>query len=142
MRWQGRFFKRVFTRVGLMLALGMLLVCVLTWQIMQRWLTGFTSDQLANDARLARLVVSQRWPYHSNRELQSHCDEIHQLTGLRVTVIQPDGVVVADSEMTAATMENHAHRPEIEAALRGELGQDTRQSSSTGHPYIYIAVPL
>jgi two-component system, OmpR family, phosphate regulon sensor histidine kinase PhoR len=44
------------------------------------------------------------------------------VTDPRVTVIDPDGAVVADSHADAETMENHADRPEVQAATRGETG--------------------
>ncbi len=62
--------------------------------------------------------------------------------GLRVTVILPDGKVIADSDADTATMENHAHRPEIAAALNGEAGSDVRTSATTHRATTYFAQPI
>jgi two-component system phosphate regulon sensor histidine kinase PhoR len=59
----------------------------------------------------------------------------------RVTVVDRDGFVLADSHVDPAEMENHASRPEIRAALDGETGTDRRVSESTGFPQTYVAVP-
>ena len=59
----------------------------------------------------------------------------------RVTVVDRDGTVLADSHVDPAEMENHASRPEIRAALDGETGTDRRVSESTGFPQTYVAVP-
>jgi two-component system phosphate regulon sensor histidine kinase PhoR len=63
----------------------------------------------------------------------------------RVTLIAPDGRVLADSERTReslASMENHADRPEVRAALAGGMGRDVRRSATLGAPLIYVAVPV
>jgi len=61
-------------------------------------------------------------------------------SGVRVTVIAADGVVLADSESNPATMENHAGRPEIRDALARGDGRSIRRSVSVGRDLIYYAV--
>ena len=60
----------------------------------------------------------------------------------RVTVVDADGRVLQDSEADPAQMENHAHRPEVEAALSGRPGHSVRQSPTTGTNYLYVATPV
>jgi len=62
-------------------------------------------------------------------------------TGLRLTIVAADGRVLADSAQDPATMDNHAARPEIAAALRGVTGSDTRLSATLGFEQMYVAVP-
>jgi two-component system, OmpR family, phosphate regulon sensor histidine kinase PhoR len=62
--------------------------------------------------------------------------------GARVTIIDPTGRVLADSESNPATMENHATRPEFIAALAGNVGSNERRSATVGIPFLYIAVPV
>ena len=59
--------------------------------------------------------------------------------GRRVTVIAPDGHVLADSEEDAAQMENHANRPEVIQALAGGVGQSVRFSRTQGRTLVYGA---
>ena len=76
---------------------------------------------------------------------QPFAERVSRPAGARITLIAPDGRVVADSERTEATlssMENHADRPEIRAALAGAIGRDVRRSATLGAPLIYVAVPL
>ncbi len=68
-------------------------------------------------------------------------EETFDVTGFRVTVIQRDGVVVADSHLDPTVMENHADRPEIRAALVGRVGSAVRSSASTGAEQRYLALP-
>jgi len=41
-----------------------------------------------------------------------------------------------------ASMENHAGRPEVRAALTGMMGRDVRRSTTSGTPLIYVAAPV
>lgn len=63
-------------------------------------------------------------------------------TGNRVTVIDREGKVLADSHFEASRMESHAGRPEVYKALRGEVGQDIRFSGTAGIKMLYVAVPF
>jgi two-component system, OmpR family, phosphate regulon sensor histidine kinase PhoR len=60
-------------------------------------------------------------------------------TKARVTVVAPDGRVLADSEEPSARLENHRDRPEIAAALQAGHGQDIRFSRSVHHDLFYYA---
>jgi len=59
---------------------------------------------------------------------------------LRVTLINPQGVVVYDNAIDdISRLENHAHRPEVVAARSKGSGSNIRTSASNGHAYLYYA---
>jgi len=63
-------------------------------------------------------------------------------TDYRLTLIRPDGVVVADSARTldeVARMENHASREEVASALERGEGRSARRSATTGLETSYAA---
>jgi len=59
---------------------------------------------------------------------------------VRVTVINVDGLVLEDSQSDAATMENHAGRPEIREAFAKGNGQSIRHSVTVDRDLLYYAV--
>jgi two-component system phosphate regulon sensor histidine kinase PhoR len=59
--------------------------------------------------------------------------------GVRVTVIDADGTVLADSSSDTATMESHAQRPEVIEAFKNGEGHATRYSVSVKHSLLYYA---
>src|SRR6202051_2138453 len=61
-----------------------------------------------------------------------------QSAGARVTIIDPTGKVLADSETNPANMGNDSDRPEFVAALSGKTGSDARRSATLGIPFLYI----
>ncbi len=74
--------------------------------------------------------------------LQQMAEEEARITETRATIIARDGTVLADSEADPKTMENHAGRPEVAAALRGATGTDTRRSHTVGVEFFYVAIPV
>ena len=60
----------------------------------------------------------------------------------RITVIDENGVVLADSKETASAMENHRTRPEVSAALSGEKGRSVRFSSTLKKDLMYASLPV
>jgi len=72
-------------------------------------------------------------------------DRLGREIGARITVVLPDGTVVADSTVGAAVvpgMENHALHPEIRDALSGTTGVSHRRSISVREEQRYAALPI
>ena len=63
-------------------------------------------------------------------------------SNVRVTVINADGQVLADSQSDPSTMENHAGRPEIRDAFAKGDGQSGRYSVTLRRSLLYYAVRL
>jgi two-component system phosphate regulon sensor histidine kinase PhoR len=66
-------------------------------------------------------------------------------SSLRITLIAADGTVLADSARTplqVGQMENHAGRPEVQAALGSGHGTAVRRSATVGRTYVYAARTL
>jgi two-component system phosphate regulon sensor histidine kinase PhoR len=111
-------------------------------------------EAFAVDALETRLVTAARLLHDETRglfvrpapgRLQDFVVRAAGPTGARVTLIAPDGVVLADSEVPQsqlARLENHRDRPEVRAALAGEIGRDLRRSVSVDAPLLYMALAV
>jgi len=76
---------------------------------------------------------------------QEFAIRVARSTGARVTLIAPDGRVIGESERGAAdlaSLENHAGRPEVRAALEGYTGRDLRRSTTVEAPLLYVATAV
>jgi len=60
----------------------------------------------------------------------------------RITIINRQGVVLVDSEITPESMENHRNRPEVITALTGGTGANIRYSTTQRQKMLYVARPL
>ncbi|HSA56154.1 MAG TPA: histidine kinase dimerization/phospho-acceptor domain-containing protein, partial [Gemmatimonadaceae bacterium] len=89
--------------------------------------------------REARLIGLQ---WRDGIDPDSLADAAGQALAHRVTLIGRDGRVVGDSEFDAPALhalENHASRPEVEAALASDTGSAVRTSPSAGEEQMYAA---
>ncbi len=73
--------------------------------------------------------------------LQSIASRLGEETGVRVTFIDIEGAVLADSDADAAALEDHSTREEVREAMQGEAGSAERESETTGAAYLYLALP-
>src|SRR5215212_4076221 len=76
--------------------------------------------------------------------LQAQVQRLSRRTDARITIVDRRGVVLADSIADPATMENHASRPEIAAALAGtgDGASVTRRSATIGDTELYVATAV
>lgn len=88
-------------------------------------------------ARLAALALSR-----PGVALQEEVVRLAVEADARVTVIDPEGRVLADSSADAESMESHARRPEVIGALERGVGESTRRSATVGRTMIYTAVSI
>ncbi len=104
-------------------------------------------DQLSQNLNdQAELVAQLTAPSIANGGGREAVDPIVQeLIGridTRVTVIGIDGRVLGETDADAATMENHASRPEFDDALQGGMGESERFSTTGDERLLYVAVPI
>jgi two-component system phosphate regulon sensor histidine kinase PhoR len=106
--------------------------------------TGF--EQLSAIARIALANPPQTswlFPVHPepSASLRAWVSQM-AASGVRVTVITSEGLVLADSQSDADTIENRAGRPEIRDALAKGDGQSIRHSVTINRDLLYCAVRL
>lgn len=94
---------------------------------------------------MAVLLEPRVVPYLTGQpagDLKSFVAAIGRKISTRITVIDPAGVVLADSEKDAQDMENHLYRPEIQAALAGQTQISIRPSATLKQTMMYLGMPI
>lgn len=74
--------------------------------------------------------------------LQSMVRDIGKVTHTRLTVMAPNGRILADSHESPAEWETQLTNPEFEAARSGRTGIDSRFSKLSQEQTMYAAIPL
>jgi len=105
------------------------------------WQASMRAEIERNLTQKAELLAS-RVETDRSHSLADIAAQEGQAAGARVTIIDPTGRVLADSEANPSAMENHVTRPEFVAALAGKIGSNQRRSSTIGIPFLYVAVPI
>jgi len=133
------FFKMVFV-FTLVIAAATLILDVAITHSWENSLQQQVESNLRQKTAMFALRVSEART--SNVDLEEIAKEVAQSAGARATVIDSQGHVMADSDAVPGKMENHARRPEFQAALEGRVGADTRRSHTLGVDLLYIAQPI
>lgn len=134
---KSRIFLKVLAAFAFVIAAATL---TLDFAIRHTWETSLKND-------IERLLVQNansfalRMQNDHQHSLQQMAEEEARITETRVTIIARDGTVLADTQADPKTMENHASRPEVVAALQGNNGAATRLSRTVGVEFLYVAVP-
>jgi two-component system phosphate regulon sensor histidine kinase PhoR len=122
--------------------LSVLIIAVLGWLLVQT-IEGFSVDRLQRDLLEETLVAGDLvTPYlrsGQTAEIEPIIIRLGEELHARVTVIGPDGQVIADTESDAERMDNHAGRPEVRAAFASGTGSAVRPSATIGVPFLYVA---
>ncbi|MBU1229083.1 MAG: PAS domain-containing protein [Proteobacteria bacterium] len=89
-------------------------------------------------------VLERGGPFKEPRERQDFLHSLSASMGMRISLIQGDKVLADSSQPydELGKMDDHSTRPEVAAALSGEVGQATRHSSTLGSDMIYMARKL
>ncbi len=96
--------------------------------------------RLVAEARLVlRLLPPAAWT--SSPELQRQVRQLDSEIQARITLIDSEGKVLADSRSDPAVMESHADRPERHQALAAGEGSAVRYSRTLRLHMLYVALP-
>jgi two-component system phosphate regulon sensor histidine kinase PhoR len=98
------------------------------------------SQRLRSNTILAGEIFKKAMLEGNNAYIQREARNLAANLNLRITVIDKQGKVLADSERNPASMENHGNRPEFIEAVEKGVGESTRFSKTLDYPMKYVAV--
>ena len=138
--------KTIFTKVfcAFLVIIGLLSTVILLYSfntIRNHYIETLTSD-LRNLGTALLLKVTPLYGQNRFDELDNVVKQLGKEINTRITVIDGEGVVVADSEKDPTMMENHKFRPEILQVLQGEVGTSLRFSTTVEEEMLYVALPI
>jgi len=131
---------RTFWKLGLSyLALLLIAFSVVYLYTLRTWRRSSLEASYQHLDSIARLAES-RPPSRAERDSFAAWAEWISESGARVTVVAPDGTVLADSDEDPSRMENHGDRPEVKTAWVEGRGRTIRLSESVNQDLAYLAV--
>ncbi len=116
------------------LFIGALLVAALIGYLT---LKSLMIEHSEDDLKRALNIVERQ--IIKGEDLHTLVREFHQLNNMRITVIDREGIVIAESDLNKEEMENHANRYEIMQAASKEYGTATRYSNTIKTDFLYVA---
>jgi two-component system phosphate regulon sensor histidine kinase PhoR len=96
------------------------------------------------EARVRLVIPQVQGVLHKDQTqfLEQLVKTLGEQTQTRFTLLMKNGRVIADSEEDPTRMDNHADRPEIIDALKGQIGVATRFSHTLQQSMMYVALPV
>jgi two-component system, OmpR family, phosphate regulon sensor histidine kinase PhoR len=134
--------KLLATYIGLTVTGVALFSLFSSWQIKSYLDRRAESALSANVEAIAALVRGGEIPADSPAVHETTIRRMARALNLRLTFIRRDGVVLFDSDIpldSLSTLENHLHRPEIEASRSGSFGFNRRESATVHEEFLYAA---
>ena len=132
--------KKLFLYFFIVFAIFTLSITLLQYNREKEFKTDKLNSDLDNYTEIVNNFITHN-RLHEKREyhLLDSLYRIFDKTSLRITVIDPEGHILYETDAKYYEMENHLGRPEVQRAIRGPYGNDIRVSASTGSPWYYYA---
>lgn len=107
------------------------------------WSKGYNyiDDQTKEYHLMQAEMLADAFSETKDESFKTFADKYSDKYGVRITIIDKNGDVLADSE-TTEHLENHSTREEVIRALEGEHVSLVRYSSTMDKKYAYSAVPI
>lgn len=127
--------RRLFLTYLLIAALCIFLTAAVSFHSIQKTYTETVEQRLNQALDTAVSWLGESAPADVSAWVDAHRGDF----GCRLTIIDPEGWVVADTETDPETMDNHSARPEIREALSQGRGASIRHSATLGMDMLYVA---
>lgn len=124
-----KIFKSVFITSMIVLAVSFLMI----FSVLFNYFEGRVFEELKSEAK----YISYGITYTGDDILTSFDDDKK-----RITLISPDGTVLADTKADAEALENHSDRKEFKEALKNGTGRSARYSDTLTEKTLYYALKL
>lgn len=135
-------FAKIFSGYVLITLVLSSLILVFSFQTIRHYYIHSLEDDLKNLGITVRLKIAPLLPQKNFQEMNTIVKQLGSDINTRITVIDAQGVVLADSENDPHLMENHKTRPEMAQALQGGTGTSVRYSATVKEEMLYVAVPV
>ena len=108
--------------------------------MMRKHITAEAEKETARQASLVVRILEEK--IRSNRLTDELLSDLADDLECRITLIDVSGSVIADTEGSPKSMDNHRDRPEVAAAFSSGRGSEIRYSRSLGTTMVYAAQVL
>ena len=135
-------FVKIFGGYLLVIIVTLALTFPLSFRAIRHHHINTLTGDLNNLCLTLKLNISPLLENNRIDELDTLIKKLGRQIETRITVVNLDGIVLADSEKDQAIMENHKNRLEIMQAIRDGIGTSLRYSTTMKEEMLYVAVPI
>jgi len=135
-------FSKIFSGYIFIVTVLSIFILIFSFRMIRHYYIETLTESLKN---LGITLSTDAIPFfEENRinELDDFVKKSGSRINTRITIIDPEGAVLADSEKDPLKMESHNNRPEIIQAMKGNIGTFLRYSTTLKEDVLYVAVPI
>lgn len=137
-----KLFWHLYPYLFIIVIISLILTAIYASQVMRNIHINEVSQTLENRAKLLKVQLEDLISSGDTVKIDSLCKEYGRLIDTRISIIDPEGTVLGDSDKDPRLMENHGTRPEIVFAFNGTTGFATRFSNTLQKNMKYVALPV
>ena len=135
-------FVKIFGGYLLIVIVIFAIIFPLSFRAIRHHHINTLTGNLKNLCLTLKLKISPLMENNRIEELDTLIKKLGRQIETRITVVNIDGIVLADSEKDPVLMENHMNRLEIIQAIKDGIGTSLRYSATVKEEMLYVAVPI
>ncbi|MGD9579461.1 MAG: hypothetical protein AB7Y74_14585, partial [Syntrophorhabdus sp.] len=135
-------FSKVFGGYLVIICILLLFIPLISFKLIRTNYVNTLTDNLKNIAITTSPHVASFLENRRFLELDTYLKNLTGKVNARITVIDKEGKVLADTEKDPSVMESHNIRPEVVDALSSGVGKSTRFSITLEETMLYVALPV
>lgn len=137
-----RLIWQIFPPMVVIMILTVIVATFFSARHVKEYIFIHTEEDLVVRAKLVMKSIRDQLLANDLIRLRAIVQVLSQEAQARITVMLPDGTVVADSAEDPGRMDNHGDRPEVVAALASGIGVSSRLSRTLSRNMLYVALPV
>lgn len=134
--------SKIFGGFCLIILLLAVLFLTFTFSLIKDFHLDSLAENLENLGRALETKIISDLESARYEELDAFVKDFGQRIKTRITIVDKQGVVLADSDEDPKLMNNHRFRPEISQAFDGEVGRSIRFSNTVKEDMLYVGLPV
>jgi len=135
-------FSKVFSGYLVIICILLLFVPFISFKLIRSYYINTLTENLKNIAITTSPQIVAFLDGRHHIELDTFLKNLKDKINARITIIDKEGAVLADSEKDPTTMESHKIRPEVIDALSAGVGKSMRFSITLEEEMLYVALPI
>lgn len=139
MRFKKKILKRLIISSLIMIICVVLPIVTLNILYTKKNIIKTYESNLLEIINILEPVVNEKIEIGDLKGIDNYIKSLKLEKGYRITIINVDGKVIADSMLEPENMENLRTRPEVIEAIEGRIGKSIRYSPSIKEDMLYVA---
>ena len=135
-------FSKVFGGYLIIICILLFLIPLVSFKLIRTYYVNTLTENLKDIAITTSPQIVSFFEKQNYGEMDSFLKSLANKIHERITVINREGTVLADTDKDPSTMESHKMRSEVIDALSGGVGKSMRFSVTLEEEMLYVALPI